>query len=213
MYFQKSHFLSPGGQVIDGFLNAAGSRAHYHDHMLRVIRSVVVEGLVVSSGEGVHLLHIFIYNVREGIVIGIAGLTALEICIGILAGGPKDRVLGIQGVLPEFLQLAVIHQLRQVVVIQAVHFLNLVRGPETVKEMEERNMSLDSGQMSNGSQVHGLLHVSRGQKGESGLAAGHDIGLFRVNGDGVGSYVSGSYMNHAGFQLSRNPVHGGNHQH
>ena len=74
-------------------------------------------------------------------------------------------------------------------------------------------MSLDSGQMSNGSQVHGLLHVSGGQKGESGLAAGHDIGLFRVNGDGVGSYVSGSYMNHAGFQLSRNPVHGGNHQH
>ena len=50
-------------------------------------------------------------------------------------------------------------QLGHVLISNLVDLLNLVRGSEAVKEVEERNSALDSRKMCNGSKVHTFLWV------------------------------------------------------
>ena len=72
-------------------------------------------------------------------------------------------MLGAQGMILEALNSVPIQHLAQILIVQNLDLLNLVRGPEAIEEMLEGDGALDGGQVGNGSHIHSLLHAGRSQ--------------------------------------------------
>ena len=87
-----------------------------------------------------------------------------------------------------------------------------MRGTETVKEVDEGNPALDGGQVGDSTQIHDFLDVGLAQHGETGLAAGVNVGVITEDVQSLGSNGTRGHMEHAGQQLTGNLVHVGDHQ-
>ena len=120
--------------------------------------------------------------------------------------------LGVQGVLAERVNSVHVAHFLQVLVIPHGDLLNLVRGAETVEEVDEGNTALNGGQMGHGSQVHDLLNVILAQHGKAGLTAGHDVGMIAEDVQSVAGHGTGGHVEHAGQQFAGDLVHIGDHQ-
>ncbi len=68
------------------------------------------------------------------------------------------------------------------------------------------------GQVCHGAEVHDFLHVALAQHGETGLAAGHDVGVVAEDVQRVGRHGTGGDVEHAGQQLTGDLVHVRDHQ-
>lgn len=82
--FDKADFFALGAEVIDGFFNRVIDRANGDDDMLCVRCAVVVKQFVVAADSGVDLVHAALNDLRQGVVIRVAGFTGLEIDVGVL---------------------------------------------------------------------------------------------------------------------------------
>ena len=136
----------------------------------------------------------------------------LEKDIAVLVGTAGGGMLGIQGVLAESLHRLHVAHVLQVLKVPDGDLLDLVGGPEAVKEVDEGDLAGDGGQMGHGGQVHDLLHVALGQHGEAGLTAGHDVGVVAEDVQGVGGNGTGGDVEHGGQLLGRDLVHIGDHE-
>ena len=65
----------------------------------------------------------------------------------------------VQSVITESVNSFHIQHFLKVCIVPSFDLLDLVRCSETVKEMNERNSSLDSGKVSNSTQIHDFLRV------------------------------------------------------
>ena len=200
------------GHVVDDFLSHVADGAHGDDHALSVGSTVVVEELIVGAQLLVDLAHVLLHHVGQSVVVGVAGLTMLEEDVAVLVRAAHVGALRIQGVLAERGNGVHVAHFLQIVVIPHGNLLDLVRGPETVEEVDEGNTALDGSQMGHGSQVHDLLGIILAQHGEAGLTAGHDVGVIAKDVQGVGGDRTGGHVEHAGQQLAGDLVHVGDHQ-
>ena len=73
--------------------------------MLCVWSTIVVKWLVIAACQFVDLVHVLFHHIWKCVIPGITCLTALEVCIGILAGGTQNRMLWVQCILTELVQL------------------------------------------------------------------------------------------------------------
>ena len=94
-------------------------------------------------------------------------------------------MLRIEGIFTEFRKLFPVNNLFYVLIVEVSDILNLVACPETVKEIQKRNMAADSRKVRDSSQVHAVLNARACQKCEPSLTARHNIGLFSVDSDCV----------------------------
>ena len=78
--------------------------------------------------------------------------------------------------------------------------------------MNERNSALDSGKVRYAAQVHDFLHGAGAEEGETGLAAGHDVGVVAEDGERVGRNGTRGHMEDAGEQFARDLIHVREHQ-
>ena len=208
----QADLLALSGHVVDDLLGDVADGAHGDDDALGVGSAIVVEQLVISAQLGIDLVHVLLDHGGQSVVVGVAGLTMLEEDIAVLVRATHVGALRIQGVLAERLDSVHVAHLLQVLVIPHGDLLDLVRGTETVEEVDEGNAALDGGQMGHGSQVHDLLGIVLAQHGEAGLTAGHDVGVIAKDVQGVGGNGTGGDMEHAGQQLAGDLVHIGDHQ-
>ncbi|CDC68726.1 putative uncharacterized protein [Oscillibacter sp. CAG:155] len=204
--------LAVSGHVVDDLLGHVADGTHGDDHALSVGSTIVVEELIVGAQLLVDLAHVLLHHIGQSVVVGVAGLTMLEEDIAVLVRAAHVGALGVQGVLAERGNGVHIAHFLQIVVIPHGNLLDLVRGPETVEEVDEGNTALDSSQMGHGSQVHDLLGIILAQHGEAGLTAGHDIGVIAEDVQGVSGDRTGGHVEHAGQQLAGDLVHVGDHQ-
>ena len=105
-----AHLAALGVQVVHGFLHGLAGGAHHHDDLLRVRRAVVVEQLVVPTGELVNLVHVMLDRVRDGGGLDVGALLALEVHVGVHVVAPVGGVLRVQGVAAELLQGLLVYQ-------------------------------------------------------------------------------------------------------
>ena len=77
----------------------------------------------------------------------------------------------IESTLAECLYSVHVNHFFEVVEIPDFDFLQLVRGAETVEEVEEGNTALDCCEVSNGAEVHNFLSICFCEHSEAGLAA------------------------------------------
>ena len=211
-YLYKTDLLALSGEVVDDFFRNVADRAHCNDDAVGVGSAVVVEQLVVGAELFVDLAHVLLNDLGDGVVVLVGGLTVLEEDISVLVGAAHGGVRGVECSLAECLNGVHVAHVLEVLVVPDSDLLDLVRGAEAVKEVEEGNAALDGCKVSNWSEVHDLLNVALAEHGKAGLAAGHDVGVVAEDAQRVGSQSTSGDVEHAGEQLAGYLIHVRDHQ-
>ena len=161
--------------------------------------AVVIEELIVSAGDFVDFLHIAFHDFRKTGIKRICRFSILEKYVWILYGGTLYRMFWIQCIFAEFFQRILIQQFGDILIIHYFNFLQLVRGTESVKEMDKRYAAFDGGQMRHAAQIHYFLYRSRGEHSGTDLTTSHHIRMISKNGKCMGADGSGADMEYTGF--------------
>ena len=189
--------------LFDGFADGA----HRNDDVLRVGSADIVERLILSADLLAELLHVIGNDVGQRFVVLIRSFSGLEEDIRVLSGAADDGMLGIQGSVSERLDGIHVDQLLVDAVVDDFDLLDLVRGSETVEEVQERYSAFDGGQMCDCCKVHDFLDGAGAQQGETGLAASHDVGVIAEDAQCVRSQGSCRNVEHAGQEFACDLVH------
>ena len=105
-----------------------------------------------------------------------------------------------------------VKDLREVCIVHDLDLLDLMRGTESVKEVDERHTSLDGDEMRYRREIHDLLHTRLGEHGDTRLTCCHDVLMVAEDiqrGRGNGTRTD---MEHARQQFTCDFIHIGNHQ-
>ena len=117
------------------------------------------------------------------------------------------RMLRIEGVIAERLDSVHVEHVLQIVEVPNSNLLNLVRSAEAVKEVQERNLALNSCKVSNGCEIHYFLDIALSEHGKAGLTASHNIGVIAENVKRVGGNRTSRHMENARQALASDLIH------
>ena len=212
MDLHQTHLLASGIQVVDDFLNGLASGTHGDDDLVGIGSAIVVEGLVVGADLLVNLIHVVHDNLGNSVVVLVAGFASLEEDVAVLSLTAEHRMLGVQGAAAERIHSIPIQHLSQIVIVPHLDLLDLMRGAETIEEVEERYPALDCGQMGHGAQVHDFLRAVGAQHCIASLTAGIHVGVIAKDVQSMGGQGTSGHMDDAGQQLTGHLVHIGDHQ-
>ena len=209
---EQAHLLAAGVEVVHHFAGGLAGRAHHDDDALSILGAVIIKDVVVTAGDLIDLGHVALHHAGDGVVVAVVGFLGLIVDIGALDGGTLNRVLGVHGQLVIGLQSVHIHQAGHLVQIDHLDLLNLVRGAEAVKEVDEGHPGLDRGQMGHGGQVHNLLDAGGGHHGDTGGTAAHHVLMIAEDVVGVLGHGAGGHVEHRGHPVTGHDVQVGDHQ-
>ena len=208
----KADLFTSCAEVVDDLFRNVADGAHSDDDAVSVGSAVVVKELVVGAELFVYLAHVLLDYLRDGVVVAVGSLAVLEEDISVLVRAAHGGVRGVERSLAESPDGVHVAHILEILVIPNGDLLNLVRGTEAVKEVEEGNSALNGGEVSYGSKVHDLLHVALAEHCKAGLTAGHDVGVVAENTEGVGSESACGDVENTGQQLACYLVHIGDHE-
>ena len=211
-HLHQANLFPLGVHIVHHFFRRVADRPHGNHHGLRVRGAIVIKQLVVSPQALVDLPHILFHHSGESIIILVAGLIDLEEDIRILGRTPQYRVLRVQCPCPEGMQRIHVHHGLELIVVPHLYLLDLMGGPESVKEMEEGNPPADGGQVGHRAQVHDLLGIGAAQHGISRGTAGHHVTVVAKDRQRMGRQRPGGNMGHPRQQAAGNLVHIRDHQ-
>ena len=195
------------GQVVDGLLGGLRDRAHDDDDVLGIRSAVVVIEMVIAAGELVDLLHVVLDRSRDGGYLFVARLAALEEDIRVDRGAAGGGVLRVERVLAERLERIHIDQRAQILVIERLNLLDLVRGAEAVEEMQHRHAAVDGGQVRDRAQIHDLLRRRGRQQREAGIAHAHNVRMVAEDGQRMCGQGARGDVEHARQHLACDLIH------
>ncbi len=58
--------------MVDGFLSGLGHRAHGNYYAVGIGSAIVIKQAIFAAGYLGNLVHVFLYDLRHGIVVGVA---------------------------------------------------------------------------------------------------------------------------------------------
>ena len=87
-----------------------------------------------------------------------------------------------------------------------------MRGPETVKKMEEGDSRLNSAEVGNPGKIHNFLNTAAGKKGKTRLAGGIHITVIPKNGECMSCHTSCTNVKNTRQKFSGNFIHVRYHQ-
>ena len=209
---QNADLFALGNQQLGYFFSSLSAGAHHNNNVFSIGSTGIVEQFVVTASQFADLAHVLFNDSRQCFVILVYSFTSLEVDIRILCSAADNRVVRVQSMVTEFLQFIVVNQFLQIFVVQQFNLLDFVRGTETVKEVQERYMAFDGGQVSNSRHVHNFLYAAFSQQGKARLTASHNVTVIAENVQRAGGQSSGSYLEYSGQQFAGNFVHVGDHQ-
>ena len=208
----QANLLALSGQVVNNFFGNVADGAHSDDDAVCIGSAVVVEQVIVGAQLFVDLGHVLLDNCGQCLVCRVAGFTMLEENVAVFVRTAHLGMFGVQSLGTELLNSLHVAHFLQVFVIPLFDLLDLVRSTEAVEEVHERNMAFDSGQVSNGAQIHNFLRVGFAQHGKTGLTNGHNVAVVTEDVQGLGSNGTGGNVKNAGQLLGCDFVHVGDHQ-
>ena len=212
MYGYHTDLLAVGYEVIDGLTRGFRHRTHGDDDAVCIFGAVVIEEAVFATGELVDLFHIFLHDGGHFVVEAIASLAVLEEVVGVLSHTARHGVHRVQGAGAELGQGLLIDERSEILVVELLDLLDLVRGAEAIEEAHEGDARLEGGQVGHTGQVHHLLHGAFGQHGEARLAYGHHVLVVAEDGEGVRGQGTCGNVEDAGQELTRDLVHVRDHE-
>ena len=198
--------------MVNGFFNRLIHGAHGNDDGLCIFCTIIVEELIIRSDLGIHLVHVLLDHVRNGIVGFVAGLSGLEKDIRILCGTHLARMAGIQTVVLKVADCLMIDHLVQVFVIPNLNLLNFMGGTEAVKEVDKRNSSLNGSAVCNRRQIHHFLNGRGTEQSGTGLTTCVYIGMIAENIQCMRRHAAGGNIEDTRKTLTGTFVNVRNHQ-
>ena len=105
-----------------------------------------------------------------------------------------------------------VKDLREVGVVHNLDLLDLMRGTESVKEVDERHTSLDGDEMRYRREIHDLLHTRLGEHGDTRLTCCHDILMVAEDIQRGRRNGACADMEHTRQEFARNLIHIRNHE-
>ena len=145
-------------QVVDSLTSWLCSRTHQDDDVLSILSTIVVEEVILTTSDLSHLLAVLLYNLRDCIIVSVRSLTVCEECLRVLSSTASYRALWSQSTVAEVLDELWLNQWTDVFHIHLLDLVVLMRSTETVEEVDERNLCLQSSQVRNCRKVHNLLN-------------------------------------------------------
>ena len=212
MHLHKADLLAVCVEVIHCLLNGIADRAHCNHNILRIRRAIIVEGLIICAKAAVDLVHVVNGRLNGVVIVGVAGLACLEEDIRVLSGTAQYRMLRVQGAAAECVYCIPVKHFTQRLIIPNFDLLDLMRGAETIEEMQEGHAALNGGQMSHSAEIHHLLRAVRAEHRIAGLAAGINIGMITKNVQRMCGNAAGGNIDDARQQLASDLIHIRDHQ-
>ena len=212
MHVDHADLFALRHQIIDGFLGGFGNRTHDDDDAVRVRSAVVVIQMIVAASELVNLLHIVLDCRRDRGDLLVARLAALEEDIRVDRGAAGEGMLRVERVLAEGLERIHIDERAQILVVERLDLLDLVRGAEAVKEVQHRHAAVDGGQVRDRTQIHDLLGRRGCEQRKARVAHAHDVRMVAEDGQRVGGQCARGNVEHARQHLACDLIHIRDHQ-
>ena len=148
----------------------------------------------------------------DSVVVGVGRLTALEEHVRVLSCTPHVGGVGVHPPAPELDKGIGVDHRRQVLARQRGDLRQLVRGPETVEEVQERHPRPQGCGVGDQGEVVRLLDRTGCQHGPARRPGMHDIGVVAEYGQGVGGDGAGRDMDDRRCQFTGDLEHVGHHQ-
>ena len=172
---EQTDFLALCVEVFGNLLRRLANRPHCDDDAIRIGRAVVVEEMVLTARDLRHLRHCLFNELGNGIVVAVDRLAALEVDVWVLCRTAYCRMVRVECTAAELIDRIPVENLREIGIVHDLDLLNLVRSAEAIKEVDERNASLDGNEMRHRSEIHDLLHARLSEHGNTCLTCRHDI--------------------------------------
>ena len=212
MHGKKADLFTLGIEIIHGFAGRLTDRAHSDDDALGILRTVIIEEMVLASRDLREIRHSFLDKLRQRFIVLVGGFLRLEVDIRILRRTADDRMIRVQCACTELLDRIPVEEFRKIVKVDDFNLLNLMRRAETVEEVDERHAALDGDEMRDSGEIHDLLHARLTQHRTARLTRCHNIALIAENIEGGSRQSTGAHMEDTGKELAGNLVEVRDHQ-
>ena len=212
VHADETEFLAGFVLLVDDGFDDIGDGAHSDDDVGGIFCAVEGERSIFTTRDLAQFLHVFGHDVGKSIVVLVLQLSGLEVDIRVLGGTAGHGMLRVEGAFAVFLERFPVDQFLDFALISSFHFLDFVGSTETVEEVQERDTTFDSGQVSHRSEVHDLLHRTSSQHSETGLTGTHHVGVVTEDGQSLSGKSTCGDVENAGKKLTSNLVHIGDHQ-
>ena len=199
-------------QTFDGVLGRPAPGAHHHEHALGVGRTHVLEEPHRAPGPVREAVHRLLDRVGHSEVERVGSLPCLEEHVRVLRAAAEDRPLRRERALPVRRHAFRVHRGEQVVVIERSDLGHLVRGPEAIEEVKERDPGPQRDGVRDQREVLRLLHGRGAEHREAGRTRGHHVAVIAEDRQRVRRDRSSRDVHHEGGELSGDLEHVGQHQ-
>ena len=201
-----------GIEVLNRFVDGFAAGTHGDDDVGCISRADIVEEVILTAGLGCDLVHVFLNDRRGGVVEFVDRFTTLEVDVRVLGADVGDRLVRAETACAELFNVLGFDKFLDFVVGDFVVLVNFVGGTESVEELQERNASLVGGEVGDEREIHFFLDGSGGEHGETGVAAGHDVGVVAEDGERLSCEGTGGDMEDGRDELAGDLVHVRDHQ-
>ena len=174
---QDSQLCAAVVEIFNGFACGLDTRAHQHDHAVRIGRPEVVEQPVVTAGACGEPVHCRLHHRWKRRVEPVHGLAGLKVHVGILRHAAHDRAIGVERPATVREHEFVVNHRPHVIVREDFNLADFVGGPETVEEVHERNPRGQGGALRDEREVVRFLHRARTEHSPAGHPRRHHVGV------------------------------------
>ncbi|OQA01948.1 MAG: hypothetical protein BWY71_00197 [Planctomycetes bacterium ADurb.Bin412] len=105
-----------------------------------------------------------------------------------------------------------VHQSGHRFIIDHLHLLNLMAGPESVEKVDKRHLRFQRRQMAYRSQIHDFLHRTGGHQRKARLPHRHHVAVIPENTQRMAGHRPGRHMKDRRYQFPGNLIHVRDHQ-
>ena len=129
-----TNLLALSVQVVDSLAGCIGGRTHEDDHAVSILSSVVREEVILAAGDLGDLAEVLLNHFGHLVVVRITCLAVCEEGLGVLGCTTCDGTLRSECTVTETLDVVPVNQWKDILIIETLNLVILVRGTETVEE-------------------------------------------------------------------------------
>ena len=201
-----------GIELVDHLLGGFTGRAHADHDVLSILCAVVVEEVVVTTGDLAQLVHVVLNGLGDSVVEGVGCLTLLEVDIPILRRTTGHGRIGGESAMTELLDRLEVNEGTEILHVDLLDLLDLVRGTEAVEEVEEGHTSVDRREVRHSGHILSLLYRVAAEHSEAGGTAGHHVLVITKDREGMTGDGTCCDVEDTGEELAGDLVHVRDHQ-
>ena len=212
MNFDQTDLFAFFGKTFNRFFNNAAAGSHADDDVFSVRASNVIKQIVLAAGNFGELVHRFLNDSRNGVIVLVASFASLEVNVRVLSGSANGRVVGVHTALTMSVdQIERNHRL-DLIFGNLFHRVDFVRNAEPVKEVKERNAGFERGAVSDHRHILRFLNACASQHSPAAHTASHNVGMVAKNRKSVSRNGTGGNMENRGGEFASDFEHVRNHQ-